>query len=471
MSEIAAPDKRIEGGTRTERMKTPISAVAIVTISVLIVFYLMSFADKQMFSLLVDPIGENLDLSDVQLGVLNGIAFSSMYIAGVLVAGWCVDRFEIKYVLFIAVAFWSCFAAFSGLANDFGTLFVARGGVGLGEAFLPPAAYALLAATFPRDRLALANGVYHAGANIGAVLTLIFGGMLIGALTRLGTINLPLLGEIQGWQGAFLATGVPGIALAFLAFFLPRIRAYRSAEQKAAAAAKAKAAREVSFSSFVAQKPGLVVAHVLAVALLAVLAYSLITWSPAYLGRTFDWSHERIGWTLAAGSAAGGLGNIFWGYVCDRYYRKGYNDAAYRVFSCATMIGIPFIVAAFLLDSERWFIVLYAIAWFTASSFGPLVTAVQLFAPSALHGRLVAIQTCFVGLFAIGGAPLIVAVLADVYGGEQHIGEGIATTAAVVGGAGVVLLLLAARPLRKAVALQNTLHDAAESQASRSEPD
>ncbi|MEQ3648785.1 MFS transporter [Hyphomonas sp.] len=462
MSEVAAPDKSTQSGSRTERSKTPISAVAIVTISVLIVFYLMSFADKQMFSLLVDPIGANLGLSDVQLGVLNGIAFSSMYITGVLVAGWCVDRFEIKIVLFFAVAFWSFSAAFSGLANDFTTLFVARGGVGLGEAFLPPAAYALLAATFPRERLAFANGVYHAGANIGAVLTLIFGGMLIGALTRLGAIDLPFVGVIQGWQGAFIATGLPGIALAFLAFFLPRIRKQRTAEQMAAAAAKAKAAKEVSFSGFVMQNPGLVAAHVLAVALLAVLAYSLITWSPAYLGRTFGWSHERIGWTLAAGSAAGGVGNIFWGYVCDRYYRKGYNDAAYRVFSFATVIGIPFIVAAFLMKSEQWFILFYAVAWFTASSFGPLVTAVQLFAPSALHGRLVALQTCFVGLFAIGGAPLIVAVLADVYGGEAYLGEGIATTAAVVGGAGVLLLVLATKPLRKAVALQNTVHDAAQ---------
>ncbi|MEP0315970.1 MAG: MFS transporter [Hyphomonas sp.] len=465
MSDAVIPEKSARAVPQPERAKSPISAVAIVTISVLIVFYLMSFADKQMFSLLVDPIGANLALSDVQLGVLNGIAFSSMYITGVLIAGWCVDRFEIRTVLFLAVAFWSFFAAFSGLANDFGTLFIARGGVGLGEAFLPPAAYALLAATFPRDRLAFANGVYHAGANIGAVLTLIFGGMLIGALTRLGSISLPIIGEIEGWQGAFLCTGLPGIALAFLAFFLPRTRKHRSAEQQAAAEAKAKAAKEVSFTAFLAKNPGLVTAHVLAVALLAVLAYSLITWSPAFLGRTFGWSHERIGWTLAAGSAAGGLGNIFWGYICDRYYRKGYNDAAYRVFTFATLIGVPFIIAAFLLKSEQWFIVLYSVAWFTASSFGPLVTAVQLFAPSALHGRLVAIQTCFVGLFAIGGAPLIVAVLADLYGGEAYIGEGIATTATVVGGTGVLLLVLATRRLRNAVAIENAAHDASDGQS------
>ena len=108
---------------------------------------------------------------------------------------------------------------------------------------------------------------------------------------------------------------------------------------------------------------------------------------------------------------------------------------------------------------------LYSVAWFTASSFGPLVTAVQLFAPSALHGRLVAIQTCFVGLFAIGGAPLIVAVLADLYGGEAYIGEGIATTATVVGGTGVLLLVLATRRLRNAVAIENAAHDASDGQS------
>lgn len=426
----------------------PIPLRAWMTLGILMVFYLLSFADKQMFSLLADPIGIDMALSDVQVGVLQGLAFSLFYSSGVLLAGWCVDRYPVRWLLLGAVAFWSLAAAGSGLATGFNSMFLARAGVGFGEAFLPPAAYALIAASFPRDRFALANGIYHAGSNMGAVTTLLFGGLIIGWLTRQGIMALPFVGPVAPWQVAFFCTGLPGVILAGLALLLPRTT-------NAVASGKV-AAEAAPFLPFIRRERLLLGCHVLGVALLAVVAYALITWSPAFLAREFGFTPERIGVTLAAGSAAGAFGNITWGWLSDKLFRRGHNDGVYRVFIGATLCGIPALVIAFTSGNSDAFIFLYAFGWFTASSFGPLIAAAQLFTPAPLRGRIVAVQTVAVGLLAIGLAPLIVAALAQyVLGGREHLGGAIAITVTMCGLAATLLLWIARGPLRRAVEREN----------------
>jgi len=176
---------------RAKLEPTPVAAW--IALGLLMVLYLLSYLDKQMLALLLDLIAEDLGLSDVRMGVLSGIAFSLTYSVGVLATGWAVDRYSARWIIFFGVILWSLAAAAGGLTNSFEGLFASRALVGLGEAALPPAAIAILATVFPRHRLSLASGIYHAGANIGGLLALTLGGAAIGALVAGGGFDFPIM--------------------------------------------------------------------------------------------------------------------------------------------------------------------------------------------------------------------------------------------------------------------------------------
>ena len=433
-----------------------------IVLAILICFYLISFLDKQMYALLLNLMGKGLHLSDFELGTVQGVAFSGFYTFGVLVMGWAVDRFSIRLMLLAGVVFWSLCAAASGLAHNFPQLFAARAGVGLGEAVLLPAAMSLLAYVFPRRRLSFATGIFFAGANMGGLVALLFGGNLIQALVALGPTTWPLLGELAPWQAAFLMTGLPSVLVALLALLLPRRGSAGRDHDRAASAG------EAGFLPFVRAHKVFVAGLVCANALLTMLAYTIIVWTAAHFERHFGWKHGKIGEVMALGMLAGGFGNVFWGWLADRIRRQGRRDALLLLYIGVTLIGVPFGALTFLTDNPTLAIVGYPLCWLLMNSFGPMTSAIQFGVPDRLRGRLISLGTMAGGLVGLGGAPMIVGAITDfVYRDPAKLGHSMVVTITGAALLAVLILVLTRRAYVAAVAEQEASDLAAP--ASRSE--
>ncbi|MBI3427463.1 MAG: MFS transporter [Acidobacteria bacterium] len=137
----------------------------------------LSFIDRQILGLLVDPIKQDLRVSDTQMGLLQGLAFGIFYTLLGMPMGRIVDRGNRRQLVAAGIFCWSLMTAACALARGFGTLFAARMGVGVGEATLSPSAFSLLSDYFPKERLATALSIFSMGVFFGSGLALIVGGL------------------------------------------------------------------------------------------------------------------------------------------------------------------------------------------------------------------------------------------------------------------------------------------------------
>ncbi len=164
-------------------------------VAVLLLLYGLAFLDRQVVSLMVGPIKHDLAISDVQIGLLQGVSFAVLYAAFGVPLGLAADRLSRRWVIFCGVFTWAVATTLSGLAHNFGQLLVARVFVGMGEGALAPAGYSIIADMFPKAKLTSALSVYSVGALIGAGASLALGGVVLQHATGGGMV--PILGHLS----------------------------------------------------------------------------------------------------------------------------------------------------------------------------------------------------------------------------------------------------------------------------------
>ena len=190
-----------QGATRDDQPLAISDGYRRYVLAVLVLVYVVNFVDRQVFSILIEPIKADIDLSDTQLGFLGGVAFAFFYtIAGIPIARWA-DRGNRVTIVTLALVIWSGMTALTGLARGFGSLMIARIGVGIGEAGCSPPIHSLISDYFPPERRATALSIYALGIPIGAAIGTLAGGWI---------------GQYYGWRTAFLVVGLPGLAIAVL---------------------------------------------------------------------------------------------------------------------------------------------------------------------------------------------------------------------------------------------------------------
>jgi MFS family permease len=168
-------------------------------LGLLFVVFVFNFVDRSILSILLESIKRDLEISDSYLGFLSGFAFAVFYtFLGIPIARWA-DRGVRRSIIALALLVWSGMTAITGLSRSFTQLALARIGVGIGEAGCSPPAHSLISDYFPPERRATALAIYSVGIPVGGAI-----GMLVGGW----------LDEWYGWRVAFLAVGLPGVALA-----------------------------------------------------------------------------------------------------------------------------------------------------------------------------------------------------------------------------------------------------------------
>lgn len=387
-----------------------------VTVSILLLAYVLSFIDRQILSLLVGPIRIDLALSDTQVSILMGPAFALFYVICGFPLGRLADSKSRRGVIAVGILLWSAATAFCGLAKSYIQFLFGRVAVGVGEAALNPAAYSLIADSFPSDRRATATSVYTMGIYLGSGIALLLGGIVIGMASHRPSFTFPFFGELRTWQVIFLGLGMAGVLFTLL------LLAIREPTRKGAGGGIALPLGEVA--RYMVKNRKTIVNHNLGFAGLAFAGYGTSAWIPTFFMRTHGWDAAQVG-VVYGGTVAvfGCLGIIFGGRLADWLAQRGYRDANMRVGMYAALSAIPSAILYPVVSSDIVAAILIAPLFFSLSMpFGVAVAALQEIMPNAMRGQSIALYICMNNLLGLGIGPTAVAVLTDyVFGDDQAL--------------------------------------------------
>jgi MFS family permease len=392
-------------------------------VAVLVLAVVFSFLDRIIIALLVEPLRADLGLSDTQLGLLQGLAFALFYaLVGLPIGRWS-DRYSRRGIIAVGIFLWSIMTAVCGLARNFWELFLARVGVGVGEAALGPAAFSIIADLFPRQKLGRALGVYQAGAFLGAGIALLLGGIVIQAVSKSGALELPLVGVVQPWQVVFLVVGLPGVLVAALMWTV----AEPVRRGKLAGHADAMPLGEVV--RYGLQRWRVYGSLFVGFALLSVPITTILTWLPAYFARVLQFAPPKVGLTLGtmlvvlspAGVYAGG-------WLADRLQQRGHRDATYRVGLLAAVLLTPvsyFATTSTDPQTATWWFAPFVFCASLGLAMAP--AALQVVTPNQLRAQVSATWMLFLNIITAGIGPTAVGVITDrVFADSMALGKSIA---------------------------------------------
>lgn len=434
----------------------PAPAVAWYATAVLAILYWVSILDRFIISLLVDPIKRDLGITDVQFGMLHGVAFALTFALFGFVLGILADRLVRRWVIYAGVTVWSLATAACGFAQQFWHLLLARVGVGIGEAALQPCATSMIADLFPREKLTSAMAVYGLGATVGGGCAFFFGGAIVEWVSQTDTIVLPVLGELRSWQAVFLIVGVPGILLALLIFTVPEpIRRGRGGETPVQRSWRSAYS---DLFKFMSTRRRFFACHYIAFTLASAVLSGTGAWYPAHMGRTYGWTGSQIGLALGIILTASGLiAQTMCGRIVDSMVRRGVRDAQFRYYAICLALAAPIGVVGSA-SANPWVFVggigLYLTLFSSLSACAG--TALNLVTPNQLRGTGMAFYAGSAGLIGISCGPILIALAAKLFDGPGALGYGMATVIGIGLPLAAVSLALGFRAMREAVAEAET---------------
>lgn len=366
-------------------------------LGLLTIVYVFNFLDRQVVNILGDAIITDLGLSDTQFGMLSGIAFAAIYATlGMPIARWA-DAGVRRNVISIAVAVWSVMTVLCGAAQNFLQLFLARAGVGVGEAGGSPPAHSIISDIFPANKRATALSIYSLG---------IYGGVLVGYVAG------GYLASAFNWRVAFVVVGLPGLLLALAVRFLVHEPPRGMAEARAdVAPAKFGEVATILWSSVAFRHMSL------ACALHAFVTYGLGAFIPIFLVRVHAMPIQQIGTLLGLVAGLGGiLGTWAGGYLSDKLANR-FNDARWhiRVPMISTVAAIPFYLFSFLfVDSGVASILAYFVPAVVAGMYlGPCLALTHGLVGLRMRAMASAIMLFIINLIGLGIGPWATGLLSD----------------------------------------------------------
>lgn len=398
----------------------------------LVLVYTFNFIDRQIVGILAVPIKADLGLTDTQLGLMGGLAFALFYTAlGIPVAMWA-DRGSRTWIMTIALAVWSAMTAVCGLAQNFWQLFLARLGVGVGEAGGVAPAYSLIADYFPSGQRARALSVYSFGIPIGSALGIVLGGLIASRID---------------WRFAFFAVGLAGLLIAPVF----RLTVKEPARGRFDSVTHPPQASLRRICQMLARKQSFWLMS-LAAACSSMIGYGMFFWLPSFFVRSFDLSLVDASLFYGGILLVGGLaGTWLGGSLADRFgiFRR---TAYVLIPALAFLATVPFFVFAILSSKLllTFFLMLIptalGLAWL-----GPVLSAIQHVVPPNMRATASAIFLFIINLIGLGAGTVMIGALSDFL--QARLGDDSLRYAMLVGTSlyfvAAALLFLSARRLDK----------------------
>ena len=378
-----------------------------------------SFLDRQILGLLVGPMKRDMHLTDTEVSLLMGLSFALFYTVFGVVIGRFADRTNRRNIIMSGIALWSFLTALCAGVNTYGQFFLARMGVGVGEATLSPSAYSMITDYFPKRKLATALSVFTMGIFLGSGLALAIGAGLVAGLPTEGTIAVPLLGNIYHWQKLFLMIGLPGLAMSLLMVTV------REPERKdklkrhgADVELKLHEALTIIF-----RRAKTYFGLCLGTAFTALVNYGCQAWIPTYFHRTFGWPVPKAGLTYGLVLITASVSGILWGgWYADRLLSKGVMNGRVLIGVIAGIVSLSSCFIPLVGDPNIVMILLVVPSFFLAAPMGASTTAVQEMMPNQVRALSSALFLFLINIIGLGLGPTIVALFNDyVFADENAI--------------------------------------------------
>jgi len=418
--------------------------------------YIISYVDRLILALLVEPIKADLGITDVQMGLLIGPAFAILFSVIGLPVAWLIDRKNRKVLLAVGIALWSISTLLAGYATSFAMLFVLRMGLAIGESVLSPAAISMIGDMFPRDRRAAPSSVFIAAGTTGVMLAYVVGAAALD-LAESGALSaLPLIGNLPGWRLTLVLIALPGLVLAPIVLLTVREPARGAMEETDPAQSPAtSAAGPQQFGIFPSKGEAIrfYACFFIGNAILGLMLYGSLAWYPTHLVRSQNISASEAGYIFSTALALGVVLTMAIPTLSQRIARAGRRDLLMFIPLVTIPIGLVLFVAALMQHSLMIASILIAIGFSLLSAINALPSiTVPLTAPPRMRGRLVAmVQFCNNIISLSLGAYLIALIAGKVFPGPNGLGQALLVVALCAGPVAWILFFCAWRPYRRAV--------------------
>ncbi len=388
MAEVSATDNSIVGGNKWYRYYV---------LGILTATYTFSIMDRQIVAILVEDLRAEFALSDAQLGVLSGLAFALFYATLGIPIARLADRTNRVRIVSIAVAVWSAMTALCAAAGSFLHLFLARIGVGIGEAGGTPPSHSMISDYFGPNERGWALSIYSMGTSIGGFLGLVIGGFVA---------------EYYGWRAAFLVLGIPGLFLAVLTWLSvrepPRGTLDNEPQTDDTQVLSFKDAAVALWQNLVFRR--IIIGHILAI----FVGYSLFGWLPALFLRQFDMGQAEVGTLVGLIISVGGIpGLLLGGYLGDKLAES---DVRWRVYIpiASLAIATPVLFLGMWTSNVLMACLMFGLGIFLYKlHWGPHLALVQQVVAPALRAQAVAYAMFFSNMLGLGLGPVLIGAISD----------------------------------------------------------
>lgn len=377
-----------------ERLMRPAYRSAV--LGLIVVGFALNFLDRQILSILMQPIKEDLQLSDTALGFLSGLAFALFYATVGIPVSRIADRGSRRAVMSVSMAVWSAATAVCGVAQNFWQLFLARVGVGIGEAGFTPSGLTMVSDYFPKHRRSTAIGIVNTGPMFGTMLGFLIGGW---AATE------------YGWRAAFLIAGLPGVIFALL-FWLVVREPWRGMADGMRSTPPSQPPMLATLRIF--WKSNSYRYLLVGASLSAFGLYGVSLWMPSFLARSHGMTPAEIGSVLGPLIGfVGAAGMVSGGYLTDRLSRLD-ERWAFWMPAGASIVCVPLYAAGLTVTGGQTAMLFYAAGYFASVLWvAPTFSIVQQLMPPATRVTAIAWKLLATNLIGLGLGPQLVGVASD----------------------------------------------------------
>jgi MFS family permease len=422
----------------------PAPAYAWYVVVILTIAYMFSFLDRQILALLVEPIRADLGISDTQMSLLQGLAFGIFYTVLGIPIGRLADRRSRRAIIATGITVWCLMTTACGLAKTFPQLFLARIGIGVGEATLNPSAFSLISDYFPREKRGRPMSFYSMGVSLGAGIAMVLGGQIISWVFDQPRLNLPLVGELYHWQTVFIMVGLPGLLVALL---MATVREPERKDKIVLADASSENTNDVpddipirDVANFLWDRRSTYLTLFLGMSVVTIIGYGYFSWIPTMFIRTWGWSISEIAFSYGMVVLIfGPLGVNFGGWLAERWYNKGRRAAHMRVTLMGALILVPASTLAPLMPSPELAVLMLVPA--TIGGAIPTATAgaaLMMIVPNQMRAQTTAIYYFVINMLGLTLGPFMIAFFTDsIFHDESMLRYSIAL---VSGSAGIIAL-------------------------------
>lgn len=385
--------------------------------------FMISYIDRQLLAITVDPVKASLGVGDTEIGLLQGVLFTTVLMVAAIPMAYLVDHFNRIRVLLGCMAVWSLATFYCGFATSFAEFLIGRIGLAIAEAVVPMAAMSVIGDLFPRRKVGQAAAVFMNGNYFGNGAAMLMGGWLLTVLEPFRGQPFPIIETFEPWRGLFFIAASLSLTVAIgLLIFLkepPRRELQKTVEKVESA----------SFWSFVKNNRGYILKYCLFAGCITTIGYSLYAWPATLLIRVHGMSPMEVGLFMGPMfvlTAVPGTALIAW--LSSRCKpERALQHLMLVMIGLVVLLG-PLLVLVSLSSKYVAMIALAVVLLVYAALHGAILTPMQLIAPNRMRGRLAAVSSLIWATPASMG-PVIIGLLTDrVFKDPLALGDAMAVT-------------------------------------------